>query len=111
MAAKSPPNYSAIYDLSKECDDLFFEYSEAIKQQQTRPLAETYCAITQDHQERFWAWIARLGVFEEQSKSLDKLLVEQPPVQQLILILLELISFNLREGPFHLLAKCQPPMT
>lgn len=91
-----------IYNLATECNDLFNQFRSQVSGERVADGSGSLInpKVVQEHEQRFWAWATGLGVFAEPNMSLDTKLKNHPEVQELVMLLLDVIKTNLKEGQY-----------
>ena len=92
-----------IYNLATKCNGLFSQFrwqvraAGGVADGSGPPINPK---VVEEHEQRFWAWATGLGVFAEPNLSLDTKLKDHPEVQELVMLLLDVIKTNLKEGQY-----------
>lgn len=91
-----------ILPLAIECDRLLSRFVTGTESSDSRPTSEPSLKPigrqAEDWQDRFNAWASYLGVFAEDSISLDRRLVNHPDIRGMIIKLLEVLRSSLETG-------------
>ena len=83
------PGAQDIYSQAQECKTLFLKYLKTTK---------AYSQQVSECQHRFLTWVSFLGVFANESASLDCRLQGAPEVKGLVLSMLRVLKRNLERG-------------
>ncbi|KAE8440464.1 hypothetical protein EG329_007584 [Mollisiaceae sp. DMI_Dod_QoI] len=79
-----------IFSLAEDCETLFQQETSRLQSEESKQL-RTF----EEHQQRFTAWTAYMGVFAKRSLCLDRKLRHHPDLQDLVLRLLDILKTNL----------------
>jgi len=79
-----------IFSLAEDCEALFQQEISRLEFEESKELR-----LLEEHQQRFTAWTAYMGVFAKQSLCLDRKLQHHPDLQDLVLRLLDILKTNL----------------
>lgn len=97
ISAEDPKD---IYERATECNILFRQWRLQIHGA-TWMLESAFnfsTKLIEEHEQRFWAWARGLGVFAEPFLSLDTKLKKHAQVSELVVMLLDILLVNLKEG-------------
>jgi len=86
------PGAQDIYSQARECKTLFVKYLKTPR---------AYGRQVSECQHRFLTWASFLGVFANESVSLDRRLQRAPEVKELVLAMLRVLKRNLERGKWH----------
>ncbi|KAH8883062.1 hypothetical protein GQ53DRAFT_732965, partial [Thozetella sp. PMI_491] len=89
-SAPAPPQDEPIFSLAGECEMLFQKQQARLEDIQSDELR-----IFEEHQQRFIAWTAYMGVFAKSRLCLDRKLRHHTDLQDLVLRLLDIVKLNL----------------
>jgi hypothetical protein len=92
-----------IYNLATECNGLFSQFRSQVRAGRVADGSGSRInpKIVEGHEQRFWGWARGLAVFSEPWLSLDTKLQKYPGFQEQVMLLLDMIKTNLKEGQYR----------